>query len=63
MKKVIMDVMNETAEIKIETNGFTGSSCVKETQFLKDALGEEMEKELKPIYYANEKKGFLPLCG
>ena len=65
MKQIIIDVMND-GEIKIETKGFKGKSCIEETQFLKDLLGEEKARNLVPAYYIKNKKSvrkYLPLCG
>lgn len=66
MKEIIIDVMPD-GEVKIETNGFTGKSCTEETQFLKDFLGKEISRELKPVFYTTEKcptkKKHLPICG
>ena len=65
-KQIIMEVMNETAEIKIRTEGYIGMKCVEESKFLKDALGEEMEQTLLPCALQSEKEGvrvYKPICG
>lgn len=65
MKQIIVDVMDD-GEIKIETRGFQGKSCIEESAFLKNILGEEISKQLVPAYYAKGKtavKKHLPLCG
>ncbi len=65
MKEIILDISNE-GEIKIETKGFKGKSCVTESQFLKDLLGTETERSLTPTYWEKEEvqiKKYLPLCG
>ena len=65
MKEIILDISNE-GEIKIETRGFKGKSCVSESQFLKDLLGTETERSLTPTYWEKEEiitKKYLPLCG
>ena len=65
MKEIIVDI-SEDGEIKIETRGFTGKSCMAESQFLKDMLGKETANQLTPAYYETEKKHIkkhLPLCG
>ena len=67
-KMIIMDVMNETSEVKIETKGFTGMKCVEESQFLKDAVGQQMEQTLLPIAFTDEKdkvtnRVYKPICG
>ena len=65
MKEIIIDISNE-GEIKIETRGFKGRSCLTESHFLKAILGEEIERALTPAYYQEGKitvKKHLPLCG
>jgi len=65
VKQIIVDVMDD-GEIKIETKGFQGKSCIEESAFLKNILGEEISKQLVPAYYTKGKiivKKHLPLCG
>ena len=65
MKQIIIDVM-DSGEIKIETRGFKGKSCIEEAQFLKDLLGEEKARNLVAAFYTREKtviRKHLPLCG
>ena len=65
MKEIILDISNQ-GEIKIETKGFKGKSCVTESQFLKDLLGSETERSLTSTYWEKEEthiKKYLPLCG
>lgn len=65
MKEIIIDISIE-GEIKIETRGFEGKSCIAESQFIKDLLGHETEKQLTPAYYQENSvpvKKYLPLCG
>ena len=65
MKEIIVDISND-GEIKIETKGFKGKSCIAEAQFLKDLLGKETSQSLTPAYYEDQKttvKKHLPLCG
>ena len=65
MKEIIVDI-SSAGEIKIETRGFKGKSCVAEAQFLKDLLGKETSQSLTPAYYEDQKvvvKKHLPLCG
>ena len=66
MKEIVIDVTDD-GEVKIETRGFTGKSCIRESQFLKDLLGKEISQQLTPAYYTingKEKvKRHLPLCG
>ena len=65
MKEIIIDV-SDAGEVRIETRGFKGKSCVSESSFLKDLLGKEIEKQLTPAYFQSEEtvvKKYLPLCG
>ena len=65
MKEIIVEVSNE-GEVKLETRGFKGKSCITESKFLKDLLGKETAQNLTPAYYQEEKevvKKYLPLCG
>ena len=65
MKEIVLDITDE-GEIRIETRGFKGKSCVTESQFLKDLLGTETERSLTPTYWEKEEthiKKYLPLCG
>ena len=65
MKEIVIDVSNE-GEIRIQTKGFTGKSCVSESQFIKDVLGKETARELTPTYWQKNQvkvKKYLPLCG
>ncbi|MBU0516842.1 MAG: DUF2997 domain-containing protein [Proteobacteria bacterium] len=53
-------------EVKIETRGFVGKTCLEEAQFLKDLLGPETKRHLTPAYYSRDGKTIkkhLPLCG
>ena len=67
MKEIVIDVSDD-GEVKIQTRGFVGKSCIQESQFLKDLLGNEMSRQLIPAYYVTGKeketvKKHLPLCG
>jgi hypothetical protein len=65
VKEIIIDVSQE-GEVKIETRGFSGKSCVTEAQYIKVVLGKETARQLTPAYYQKEPvriKKHLPLCG
>ena len=65
MKQIIIDVLND-GEIKLETRGFAGKTCLEETEFIKNILGSEITRQLTPAYYTQGKetvKKHLPLCG
>ncbi|MBF0232834.1 MAG: DUF2997 domain-containing protein [Desulfamplus sp.] len=65
MKEIVVDISSD-GEVKIETRGFKGDTCLTESQFIKDLLGHEVEKQLTPAYFQTDKvmvKKYLPLCG
>ena len=64
MKQIIVEISAD-GEITIETRGFKGAACLKESKFLKDLLGKELSQQLTPAYYGNSKKikKYLQLCG
>lgn len=65
MKEIVIEI-DEAGEIKIETRGFTGKSCLIESQFIKDVLGHETSRQLVPTYWQNQRqtiKKHLPICG
>ena len=65
MKEILIDVSDD-GEVRIETKGFKGKSCLAESEFLKEVLGKETSRQLTPAYYQEEKetvKKYLPLCG
>ena len=65
MKEIIIDVSDD-GDVRIETRGFKGKSCLAQSEFLKDLLGKETSRQLTPAYYQEEKetvKKYLPLCG
>ena len=67
-KQIVVEVNEETGEIKLETLGFKGKSCITESQWIKDLLGKELSRQLTPTYWMKDddkvmKKNYLPLCG
>jgi hypothetical protein len=65
MKEIVIDISDE-GEIKIETKGFRGKSCIEESEFLKTILGKEVYRQLTPAFYTRgktETKKHLNLCG
>ena len=55
MKQIIVEVSPD-GEITIETRGFRGPACLKESKFLKDLLGKELSQQLTPAYYQEEQE-------
>ena len=65
MKEIVIEI-SENGDLKLETRGFSGKTCVEESQFVKDLLGNEICRQLTPAYYKQnnqEIKMYLPLCG
>jgi stress-induced morphogen len=65
MKEIIIDISSD-GEVTVETRGFNGKSCITESQFIKDLLGTEIQKQLTPAYYHENQvpvRKYLPLCG
>ena len=67
-KQIVIDIDEKTGEIKLETIGFKGKSCLESSQWVKDLIGKELSRELTPCYYMKEKDKikkirYLPLCG
>jgi len=65
MKRIVIDIGDE-GELRIETQGFSGKSCLEESQFLKDLLGKEIAHQLTAAYFTTattQVKKHLPLCG
>lgn len=67
-KQIIIEIDEKTGEIKLETLGFKGKSCLTESQWVKDLIGKEVARNLTPAFYMKEqdkviKKKYLPLCG
>jgi hypothetical protein len=65
MKEIVIDV-SEAGEVRIETRGFSGKSCLTESRFIKDVLGKEIGNQLTPAYWQKTNqttKKYLPLCG
>jgi hypothetical protein len=52
MSKIIQVVVSPTGETKIETTGFTGSSCQEASRALEQALGAKTGETLTGEYYA-----------
>jgi hypothetical protein len=51
MSKTIQIIVSPTGETKIETSGFTGSSCQDATRALERALGAAVDEQLTGEYY------------
>ena len=54
MSKTITLLISPEGKVKLETGGFTGSSCREASRFLEDALGVGNVERLKPEYFLEE---------
>jgi hypothetical protein len=52
MTKMIQIVVDPKGGTKIETSGFSGSSCQDATRALEQALGAKVDEQLTGEYYA-----------
>jgi hypothetical protein len=55
-RMVIIDSMDYTGEVRIEAVGITGSGCITATDFIRNALGETVSRELKPEHFIKEEE-------
>jgi hypothetical protein len=60
MPEIIVKFSIVTGEVKVEAQGFTGSSCAEATKFLKDTLGESSDFQRKASWYESAIKS---VCG
>lgn len=51
MNRIIEITVSPTGETKIETKGFTGSSCQQASRFIEQALGQQVGEKLTCEYY------------
>lgn len=49
--KTIEITVSPTGETKIETKGFTGSSCQQASKFIEEALGQKLSEKLTTEFY------------
>lgn len=67
MGKEIIVTISDDGEIAVETTGFKGKSCLKESAFIENVLGAELHRQLTPAYFETDpdenRKKFLNLCG
>jgi len=55
--KTIEVVISPQGETKIETKGFTGSSCQQASQFLEQALGAKVSEMPTAEFYQTQPQG------
>ena len=52
MTGTITIIISPDGRTKMETSGFSGSSCKEASQFIKTALGRQMSETFKPEYFS-----------
>lgn len=57
MMQTIEVIISPQGEAKIETRGFTGSSCQQASSFLERALGVKVSEKPTTEFYQNESQG------
>ena len=51
MSKTIEIIVAPDGSSRVETKGFTGSTCQTASQFVERALGRSTDEQLKPEFY------------
>jgi hypothetical protein len=54
LNKLIEVIISPTGETKIETRGFTGSTCRQASAYLEQALGAQSSERLTSDFYESE---------
>ncbi len=54
MTQTIEITISPQGQSKIETKGFTGSSCRRASQFLEEALGAQVSEKLTTEFYQQQ---------
>jgi len=65
-KYVDVSIDLKTGEISVEGFNFIGKTCIKEMEFVKDAVGHTTTRRLKPEYHKQAKVAVhkhIPICG
>ena len=52
--KSITIIVSPDGATKIETSGFTGTSCSEASLFIESALGHKTSEQFKPEYFQTE---------
>jgi hypothetical protein len=55
MKEIVIEI-SQDGDLKLETRGFSGKTCIEESQFVKDLLGNEITRQLTPAFYKQNNK-------
>ena len=52
MSKTIEIIVAADGTSRVETSGFVGSECQEASRFVEQALGQHIDEQLKPEFYA-----------
>ena len=50
--KIIEVIVLPDGQTRVETKGFSGSECRAASQFVEQALGQKLQEQLTPEFYA-----------
>ena len=54
MAERVVVTISPTGKVQVEADGVVGSGCEALTQSMQDGLGETVESQKKPEYYAQQ---------
>ena len=54
MSQIIEIIVSPQGQTKMQTKGFSGSSCRDASKFLEEALGQRTEETLTSEFYASQ---------
>ncbi len=57
MKQIIEIIVSPKGEPRVETRGFTGSSCQDASKFLEQALGKRVGEQRTAEFYQSQSVG------
>jgi len=57
MSRVIEIIVAPNGSSRVETKGFAGSECQTASRFIELTLGQHVEEQLKPEFYARTSAG------
>ena len=55
--KIIELIVSPTGETRLETKGFTGSSCREASKLIEEALGQRRDERLTAEFHASQSTG------
>jgi hypothetical protein len=59
--KTIELIISPTGQVRLETRGFTGDSCLKSAEFLRQSLGQVAHEARTPEFYTAATEHQSPL--